>query len=117
MATPVAHYSASYRAGDLLFISGQIALRDGALVPGDVAEQARQCLTNLEAVVVSGGGTLRDVVKCTVFMTDIADFAKVNAVYAEVFGEHRPARSAIAVRGLPLGAQVEIEGFAYLPGS
>ncbi len=116
MATPVAHYSASYRAGDFLFISGQIGIVDGALVPGGVEEQARQCLANLTAVAAAGGASLTDIVKCTVFMTDIANFTKINSIYAEVFGGHRPARSAIAVSGLPLGALVEIEGFAHLPG-
>lgn len=114
MSTPIAHYSASHRAGGLLFVSGQIGLRDGALVEGGVEAEARQCLANLESVVVAAGAALTDIAKCTVFMTDIADFAAVNAVYAEVFGEHRPARSAIAVRALPLGAQVEIEAFAVL---
>ncbi len=115
MSTPVAHYSASYRAGDFLFISGQIGIRDGALVPGGVEEQARQCLANLTSVAADEGASLTDIAKCTVFMTDIANFAKINSIYAEVFGEHLPARSAVAVRGLPLGALVEIEGFAYLP--
>ena len=115
MAAPIAHYSASYRAGDFLFISGQIGISGSKLVSDDVEEQARQCLENLAAEAANAGAELTDIVKCTVFMTDIANFSKINAVYAQAFGEHRPARSAIAVSGLPLGALVEIEGFAYLP--
>ncbi len=114
MAKPVAHYSATYKAGDFLFISGQIGIRDGEMVSGGVEEQARQCVANLLEEAASAGAALSDIVKCTVFMTDIANFSKINAVYAEAFGEHRPARSAVAVSGLPLGALVEIEGFAYL---
>lgn len=121
MAKPIAHYSASAVAGNLLFVSGQIGLADGQLVTGDdhsstVTAQTTQCLENFAGVLAEHGLTLSDVAKCTVFMTDIADFATVNAAYANVFGEHRPARSAIAVAGLPLGAVVEIEGFARLRG-
>ncbi len=117
MSKPVAHYSASAVAGDLLFVSGQIGLADGQLVTGDdhastVTAQTTQCLTNFASVLADNGLTITDVAKCTVFMTDIADFATVNTAYANFFGEHRPARSAIAVAGLPLGALVEIEGFA-----
>ena len=116
MSKPVAHYSASATAGDLLFISGQLGLADGALADG-VEAQARQALVNLEGVLAANGATLDNVVKCTVFMTDIDNFAVINDVYASVFGEHRPARSAIAVKALPLGGLVEIEGFAHLSRS
>lgn len=114
MSKPVAHYSASYRAGEWLVISGQLGLKDGALVLGDVEDQARQALNNLESVLAAGGAEMTDVAKCMVLMADIADFAKINAVYAEAFGDHLPARSAVAVAGLPLGALVEIEAWAYL---
>lgn len=114
MAAPIAHYSKSYRAGDLLFVSGQIGLRDGALVDG-VEAQARQVLVNLEEALTEAGASMTDVVKCLVFMTDIGNFSTINALYAEAFGEHRPARSAIGVAALPLGAEVEIEAIAQIP--
>ena len=110
---PVAHYSPHFGAGQWEFISGQIGLRGGAMVEGGVEAQARQVLENLRAQLTDAGLLLTDVVKCTVFMADIADFATVNAIYAEVFGDHRPSRSAIAVAGLPLGALVEIEAIAF----
>jgi 2-iminobutanoate/2-iminopropanoate deaminase len=109
---PVAHYSPHLGAGGWEFVSGQLGLKDGALVDG-VEAQTRQALANLTAQLLDAGLLLTDVVKCTVFMTDIADFSLVNGVYAEVFGDHRPARSAIAVAGLPLGGLVEIEAVAY----
>ena len=113
MSKPVAHYSASYKAGDLLFISGQLGVSEGSLVEG-VAAQTTQALANAQNVLSENGLTLNDVVKCTVFMTDIENFSVVNAAYAEVFGDHRPSRSAIAVKALPLGALVEIESIAYM---
>lgn len=113
MSKPVAHYSASHRAGDLLFVSGQLGLKDGALVEG-VEAQARQALVNLKGVLADNGATIENMAKCTVFMVDINDFATINGIYAEAFGDHRPARSAIAVAALPLGGLVEIEGFADL---
>jgi 2-iminobutanoate/2-iminopropanoate deaminase len=113
MSKPVAHYSASHRAGDLLFISGQLGLKDGVLKEG-VEAQARQALVNLKGVLADNGATINNIAKCTVFMVDINDFAVINDIYAEAFGDHRPARSAIAVAALPLGGLVEIEGFAQL---
>ncbi|MCS5687891.1 MAG: Rid family detoxifying hydrolase [Actinomycetota bacterium] len=112
MSKPVAHYSASYRAGDLLFVSGQVGIADGSLVEG-VQNQTLQALNNVQAVLGQSDLTLEHVVKCTVFMTDIDNFAVVNATYAEVFGDHRPSRSAVAVKALPLGALVEIEAIAH----
>ena len=116
MSKPVAHYSASYRAGDLLFISGQIGIAEGSLVDG-VEAQTTQALANAHSVLDQNGLTLDDVVKCTVFMTDIENFSAVNDVYAGVFGDHRPSRSAIAVKALPLGALVEIEAIAHISTS
>ena len=113
MSKPVAHYSPSAQAGDLLFVSGQLGLVDGALADG-VEAQTRQALVNMQGVLADNGATLANVRKCTVFMTDIENFAAINDVYAEVFGELRPARSAIAVKALPLGGLVEIECFAHL---
>jgi len=114
MAAPVAHYSKWYRAGDFVFVSGQIGLADGALVEG-VESQARVVLANVVEALEEAGGTLNDVVKCLVFMTDIGNFSLINSIYAEAFGDHRPARSAIGVAALPLGAEVEIEAIACLP--
>ncbi|MGQ0745002.1 MAG: RidA family protein [Acidimicrobiales bacterium] len=109
---PVAHYRPVVRAGDWLVVSGQLGLADGRLVDG-LDAQTRQALTNLAAVLASEGAGLGQVVKASVFLRHIEDFAAMNRVYAEVFGSHRPARSAVAVAGLPLGALVEIEAWAH----
>jgi 2-iminobutanoate/2-iminopropanoate deaminase len=116
-APPVAGpYSPAVRAGDWIVLAGQVGLdpKTAALADG-VEAQARQVLANIEAVLGDCGATLRDVAKATVFVTDIAQFATVNAVYAEAFGEHRPARSTVEVAALPAGAEVEIEVWAYRP--
>ena len=98
----------------LLFISGQIGLdpSSGQLVGPGVGEQAERCLRNLEAVLVAAGLTLGNVVKTTVFLTDMADFREVNQAYGSAFGTDPPARSTVAVSALPLGAMVEIEALA-----
>jgi 2-iminobutanoate/2-iminopropanoate deaminase len=110
-------YSPAVRAGDWLVLAGQVGLdpATGAMVDGGVEAQARQVLANIAAVLHDCGAALTDVAKTTVFVTDIAQFATVNAVYADAFGDHRPARSTIQVAALPAGAQVEIEAWAYLP--
>jgi 2-iminobutanoate/2-iminopropanoate deaminase len=110
-------YSPAVRAGDWLVLAGQVGLdpESGALVEG-VEAQARQVLANIVAILADCGATIADVAKTTVFVTDIAEFATVNAVYAEAFGDHRPARSTVQVAALPGGAQVEVETWAYLPG-
>lgn len=107
-------YSQGISLGDLVFVSGQTPLdpATGKIVPGDVAAQARRCLQNVSAVLAAGGSSLDRVVKTTVFLVDMADFAAMNAVYAEFFGTVPPARSTVAVAGLPLGARVEIEAIA-----
>lgn len=111
---PVGPYSQAIRVDGFIFCSGQIGLdpKTGKIVEGGVAEQARQVLDNLAAVLASADLTLEDVVKTTIFLVDIADFAAVNAVYAERVGTPPPARSTIAVAALPLGARVEIEAIA-----
>jgi 2-iminobutanoate/2-iminopropanoate deaminase len=117
-APPVAGpYSAAVRAGDWLVLAGQVPLdpATGKLVDGDAAAQCRQVLANVAAVLGDLGATLVDVAKTTVFVTDLGDFAAMNAVYAEAFGEHKPARSTVQVAALPLGAQVEIEAWVYRP--
>jgi 2-iminobutanoate/2-iminopropanoate deaminase len=106
-------YSQAVGIGGLLFTSGQIPLRpDGSLVEGDVEAQTRQVLANLAAVLEAGGSSLDQVVKCTVFLSDMNDFAAVNAVYAEAFESEPPARSAVEVARLPRDVMVEIEAVA-----
>ena len=109
-------YSAAVRAGDWIICSGQLGLdpETAKLVDG-VEAQARQALTNVAAVLGDCGASLTDVAKSLVFVTDLGDFAAVNAIYAEAFGAHRPARSTVQVAALPAGAQVEIEVWAYHP--
>jgi 2-iminobutanoate/2-iminopropanoate deaminase len=110
-------YSQGMRVGDLLFCSGQIPLEPstGELVKDDIEGQARRCLQNLAAVAEAAGGSLSNAVRCTVYLTDMNDFARVNEVYAEFFGEgDPPARVAIAVVGLPKGADVEIDAIVAL---
>jgi 2-iminobutanoate/2-iminopropanoate deaminase len=109
-------YSQAIRAGDLLFCSGQIALdpRSGELVASDIEAQTRQVMKNLEAVLRAAGADLSRVVKTTIFLVDLADFARVNEVYGEHFGEAPPARSTVQVSALPRGARVEIEAVACL---
>jgi 2-iminobutanoate/2-iminopropanoate deaminase len=114
----VGPYSPAVRAGDWVILSGQLGLdpATGRLVDG-VEAQARQALANVAAVLGDCGATLADVAKSLVFVTDLGDFATVNAAYADAFGDHRPARSTVQVAALPAGAQVEIEVWAYRPAS
>ena len=117
-APPVAGpYSAAVRAGDWLVLAGQVPLdpATGKLVEGDAAVQCRQVLANIVAVLGDCGATLADVAKTTVFVTDLGDFAAMNAVYAEAFGDHKPARATVQVAALPLDASVEMEAWAYRP--
>ncbi len=111
-------YSVAVRAGDWIICSGQLGLdpATGKLLDG-VEAQARQALVNVAGVLSDCGVSLTDVAKSLVFVTDLGDFASVNAVYAEAFGSHRPARSTVQVAALPAGAQVEIEMWAYHPRS
>ena len=103
-------YSQAIKSGELLFISGQLPI-DMATgeFPGPIAEQARCCLQNLDAIAKEAGTSLENAVKITVFLTDMKDFAEVNAVYASFFPGLPPSRSCIAVVGLPKNAQIEIE--------
>ncbi len=104
-------YSQGMRTGDLLFTSGQLPIdpTTGKMVDGSVADRAHQAIKNLKAVIEAAGGGLTDVVKTTVFLSDIGDFQEVNTVYAEYFEAPFPARSAFQVAALPLGADLEIE--------
>ncbi|CAM3449007.1 RidA family protein [Hydrogenibacillus schlegelii] len=109
-------YSQAVETGGWVFLSGQIPLRpDGTLVDGPPAEQAEQVLKNLEAVLEAAGLSKRDVVKTTIFLTDLSHFQAVNEVYGRFFGDHRPARSTVQVAALPRGAAVEIEAIAVRP--
>lgn len=107
----VGPYSHAVRHGNLLFVSGQTPIdpATGKVVDGGIAAQTRQVFTNLEAVLTAAGSSFADVIKVNVYLTDITNFAAVNAIYAENFTEPYPARTTIAAAGLPLGAAVEIE--------
>ena len=104
-------YSQAIKVGNLVYTSGQIPIdpATGSFVEGGIKEQTRQSLLNVKAILEEVGLTMGDVVKTTVFMADMNDFADMNAVYAEFFAEPYPARSAVAVKTLPKGALVEIE--------
>ena len=111
---PIGPYSQGIKAtGSLLFLSGQIALLpDGTLLSGDVQTQTRQVITNISALLTEAGCTADNVVKTTVFLKDMNDFAAMNAVYAEYFGESKPTRSTVEVSRLPKDVIVEIEVIA-----
>lgn len=109
-------YSQAIRNGNLVFLSGQLPLdpATGKFVSEDVRAQARQCLTNLEAIAKAAGGSLASAVRVSVFVSDIKNFPAVNEVYAEFFEQPYPARSTVQVAALPLGAQVEIDAIIAL---
>jgi 2-iminobutanoate/2-iminopropanoate deaminase len=113
-ASRLAPYSPAIRAGALVFLSGQIGLRPGTreLVAGGIAEETRQTLENIRTVLAAAGLEPADVVKCTVFLADMADYEPMNRVYGGFFTADPPARSAVGVAALPLGARVEIECIA-----
>ncbi len=107
-------YSQGIRVGDFVYTAGQAAVDPavGKLIDGDISAQTRRTLQNISAVLDAAGTAMSKVVKTTVFLTDMANFKAMNEVYAEFFPEHPPARSTVAVAGLPLGALVEIECIA-----
>jgi 2-iminobutanoate/2-iminopropanoate deaminase len=107
-------YSQAVRANGFLFTAGQVALdpRSGELVAGGIVEQTTRAMENLKAILAAAGADFSQVVKTTVFLVDMGDFTAMNEVYAGVFGNHRPARSTVAVAALPRGARVEIEVIA-----
>ncbi len=117
MSKPVGPYTPIVAAGGWLVASGQLGLSGGSLVEGGVGAQLTQAIANLASLLEVEGASLGDVVKTTVFLTDMADYATVNEAYTTAFDEHRPARSAVAVAGLPLGAAVEIEAWAWVGGA
>ena len=112
-------YAQAVHANGFLFTAGQVALDPVSMqvVEGDVVAQTEQVLRNLGAVLASAGATWTHVVKTTVFLTDMRDFARMNDVYAQVMGDARPARSTVQVSGLPRGVLVEIHLIAALPSS
>jgi 2-iminobutanoate/2-iminopropanoate deaminase len=109
-------YSQAVRAGDFLFLSGQVGLDPVtmALVPGGVEAETKQVLANLGAVLAAAGATWAEVVRTTIFLTDLADFAAVNRIYEEVAGAVPPARATVQVAALPRGAVVEIDAIALV---
>jgi 2-iminobutanoate/2-iminopropanoate deaminase len=109
-------YSQAVKCGSLLFCSGQIPLdpATGEMVPGDVTVQAERVMNNIAAVLTAAGAGFDDVIKTTIFLVDMADFAAVNEVYGNCFPGHKPARSTVAVKSLPRGALLEIELIASL---
>lgn len=119
MAAAVGPYSPWRRAGDLVVISGQLGMHmvngEGKFAGDDAASQLRQALVNAKAVLAEAGATMDQVVKATLFLLDMADFKACNDVWVEAFAPPRPARSAVAVHQLPLGARAEVELWAYAP--
>lgn len=109
-------YSQAIKVGNLVFASGQVPIvpATGEFVEGGIQEQTRQALTNAQAILEEAGTSLKNVVKTTVYLSDIANFAAMNEVYAEFFTQPYPARSAVAVKALPKGALVEVECIAEL---
>jgi 2-iminobutanoate/2-iminopropanoate deaminase len=112
---PVGAYTPIVRAGGWLIVSGQVGMGDhGQLVSGGTTAELRRAIANLEAQLATEGASLDQVTKTTVFLRHMSDFSEMNKVYMECFGDHRPARSAVGVAELPLGALVEIEAWAYV---
>jgi 2-iminobutanoate/2-iminopropanoate deaminase len=110
-------YSQAIQAGNFIFYSGQIPLdpQTGNMVAGGIVAQTRQVMTNMQAVLSASGRTFDDIVKTTIYLTDLADFATVNEIYGEFFTDVPPARACVQVAALPKGAAVEIEWIAVAP--
>ena len=120
MSPAVGPYSPVRRVGDWVITSGQVGLVTGeggaaTLAEGGTLPQLRQALQNVAEVLAIEGATLADVVKTTLYLVDMGDFAAVNEVWVEYFTDNRPTRSAVAVAALPIGARVEVEAWAYAP--
>lgn len=109
-------FSEAVRVGELLFLSGNLGVQPGEsrVVPGGIQPETRQTLENIRATVLRHGGSMERIAKCTVFLADVAEWSAMNQVYIEFFPVNRPARTALGVGGLPLGARVEIECIAVL---
>ncbi|HTX36487.1 MAG TPA: Rid family detoxifying hydrolase [Bryobacteraceae bacterium] len=115
---PRGPYSPAVRAGDTIYVAGQVPIDavTGQLVLGDVQTETRQVLTNIKNILDGCGATMADVVRCGVYLTNVADFQAMNEVYAEFFGASKPARTTIIVAALPLkDAKIEIDAVAYKP--
>ncbi len=112
-------FSEAVRAGDVLFLAGQMGVDSatGQLVPGGLEPEARQAIENMKSVLERNGRSLADVVKCTVFLADINEWAKFNDIYKQYFKAPYPARSALGVNGLARGGRLEIECIAYAPAA
>lgn len=112
----VGPYSQGVKAENIIYTSGQLPIdpATGELSKGDIQKETKLCLENVKAVLESAHATVEDLVKVTVFVTDMNDFSKINEVYAEFFGDHKPARSLVQVAALPKGADIEIEGIAII---
>lgn len=110
----VGPYSQGVQAGNMIFSSGQLPIdpKTGKLLTGDIKAQTKMALENVKAVLAAGGANLEDIVKVTVFVTDIKQFSDINEVYGEYFTDHKPARSLVEVSKLPLGGELEIEAIA-----
>jgi 2-iminobutanoate/2-iminopropanoate deaminase len=113
VSKPVGPYSPVLVAGDTVYLSGQLGLADGVLVGGGVDAQVRQIFANAKGLLEKAGARLDQVVKCTVFLTTMDDFATMNAAYVDCFGGHRPTRSTVGNVTMALGASVEIEFTAF----
>jgi 2-iminobutanoate/2-iminopropanoate deaminase len=114
---PRGPYSPAIRAGDFIFVSGQVPVNpaSGQMVSGDIAAETRQVLTNIQSILEGAGASMADVVKCGVFLSDGNDFAAMNAVYAEFFGDARPARATVVTGFAIPGIRIEIDAIAYKP--
>ena len=115
MTKPLGPYTPVVRAGDWIIVSGQLGMKDGAIVAGGVAEQTAQAVVNLKAQLATMDATVDDVAKTLCFLTDMSTFAVFNEAYIAGFGDHRPARSTVGVAALPAGGAVEIEAWAFKP--
>ncbi|AOA03767.1 MAG: RidA family protein [Carnobacterium sp.] len=109
-------YSQAIKIENTLYTSGQIPVdpTNGKVISTEITEQAQQVMKNLQAVLEEGGSNLNSVIKTTCFLTDMADFAAFNEVYGSYFGDHKPARSCVAVKELPLNVRVEVEAIAVI---
>jgi 2-iminobutanoate/2-iminopropanoate deaminase len=118
VSRPVGPYSPFLRAGDWVVTSGQVGIVQGdagpALVPGGTEPELRQALANVASVLGEAGASMSDVVTATLYLVDMGDYRVANEVWTEAFGDHRPARTAVAVAALPLGARAEVAVWAYL---
>lgn len=113
---PIGPYSQAVRAGSMLFVSGQIPIdpETGKLVQGSFKDKARRALMNLVSIVEAAGGSIENIVKVTVYLTDISRFPEFNQVYEDIMKGHKPARAVIGVASLPAGAEIEVEAIAIL---